>query len=167
MAVSNAARSKIRLAAKNGESIPDGWAIDSAGRSTTDPLEALKGSMVPIGGYKGFGLALVVDILAGLLTGSAFGGDVKPLNNKDSFSDYGHLMMAINIDFFLNTKDYSDKMNYLVKRVKECGEDNSIFLPGEHSYNLNKSTSNTVDVLDKQVNEINDLACSLGIEERL
>ena len=57
MACSNAARGKIRLAAKNGEKIPFGWAVDENGRETNDPNEALKGTMMPIGGYKGFGLA--------------------------------------------------------------------------------------------------------------
>lgn len=167
MAASNAARGKIRLAAKNGESIPADWALDSEGKPTTDPLEALKGSMVPIGGYKGFGLSLIVDVIAGLLTGSAFGGDVKPLDHKDGLSDYGHLLMAINIGFFLDSKEYLEKMEYLTKRVKECGEENQIFLPGEHSYNLSKSLKDIVDISDKQVNEINTLAHSLGIEDRI
>jgi len=165
MAASNAARGKIRMAAKNGESIPDSWALDNNGNPTTDPLEALKGSMVPIGGYKGFGLSLVVDVLAGLLTGSAFGGDVKPLNHKDGLSDYGHLMMAINVDFFMDAKEYSDKMDYLTRRVKECGDENQIFLPGEHA--LHASSQGITEVSDKQVNEINILAHSLGIKEQI
>lgn len=165
MATSNAARGKIRLAAKNGEPIPAGWALDSNGNPTTDSAEALKGSMVPIGGHKGFGLSLVVDVIAGLLTGSAFGGDVKPLDYKDGLSDYGHLIMALNINSFLDFNDYSDKMDYLTKRVKECGEGNQVFLPGEHSYNL--FNSNIVNVSDKQVNEINILANSLGIKEQI
>lgn len=162
MATSNAARGKIRLAAKNEESIPDGWALDSNGNPTTDPVEALKGSMIPIGGYKGFGLSLVVDVIAGLLTGSAFGGNVKPLNDKDGLSDYGHLMIAINIGSFLDIEEYTDKMDYLTKQVKECGEEGQIFLPGEHSYNL--FNSDTVNISDKQVDEINNLLKSLGMK---
>jgi len=165
MATSNVARGKIRLAAKNEEAIPADWALDSNGKTTTDPFEALKGSMIPIGGHKGFGLSLVVDVLAGLLTGSAFGGDVKPLNYKDGLSDYGHLIMAININSFLDGKEYLDKMDYLTKRVKECGEENHVFLPGEHSYYL--FNSDMVNISDKQVNEINSLAHSLGITRQI
>jgi L-2-hydroxycarboxylate dehydrogenase (NAD+) len=165
MATSNAARGKIRLAAKNGEAIPMGWALDSNGNPTTDPAEALKGSMVPLGGHKGFGLSLVVDVIAGLLTGSAFGGEVKPLDHKDGLSDYGHFMIAINIGSFLDFNEYLDKMDYLTKRVKECGEENRVFLPGEHSYNL--FNSDIVDISDKQVNDIIILAHSLGIEGKI
>jgi L-2-hydroxycarboxylate dehydrogenase (NAD+) len=167
MATSNAARGKIRLAAKNEESIPVDWALDSNGNPTIDPIEALKGSMVPVGGHKGFGLSLIVDVLAGLLTGSAFGGDVKPLNHKDALSDYGHLLLVINISSFLDIKEYLDKMDYLTKRMKECGEENHVFLPGEHSYNLFNSSLGIVNVSNKQVNEINTLAQSLGIKEQL
>ena len=165
MATSHAARGKIRLAAKNGESIPEGWALDSDGNPTTDPIEALKGSMMPVGGHKGFGLSLIVDVIAGLLTGSAFGGDVKPLNHKDGLSDYGHLMIAINIRSFLDYKEYLDKMDYLSKRVKECGEEGNIYLPGEHSFSL--FNSDIVNISDKQVDEINSLANSLGIKEQI
>ncbi|MCD7937467.1 MAG: Ldh family oxidoreductase [Tannerellaceae bacterium] len=165
MATSNAARGKIRLAAKNGDSIPVGWAFDSYGNPTTDPIKALKGSMVPIGGHKGFGLSLIVDVIAGLLTGSAFGGDVKALNHKDEFSDYGHLMIAININSFLSYEDYLDKMDYLTNQVKQCGEKNEVFLPGEHSFKL--FNSDMVTVSDKQIIEINSLATSLGIKDHL
>jgi L-2-hydroxycarboxylate dehydrogenase (NAD+) len=165
MATSNAARGKIRLAAKNGEQIPKGWALDINGNPTTDPVEALKGSMIPVGGHKGFGLSLIVDVIAGLLTGSAFGGDVKPLNHKDCFSDYGHLIIALNINSFIDINEYAEKMDYLTKRVKESGEENQVFLPGEHSYKL--YNSDIIDISDKQVNEINELAGSLGIKDKL
>ena len=165
MATSIAARGKIRLAAKNGESIPIGWALDGNGNPTTDPTEALKGSMIPIGGHKGFGLSLTVDVIAGLLTGAAFGGDVKPLNHERCLSDYGHLIMAIDIASFIDPAEYLDKMDYLTKRVKECGEENHVYLPGEHSFSL--FNSDVVNVSDKQVNEINSLARSLGIKELL
>lgn len=165
MATSHAARGKIRLAAKNGEAIPVDWALDSDGNPTTDPIEALKGSMVPVGGHKGFGLSLIVDVIAGLLTGSAFGGDVKPLNHKDGLSDYGHLILALNIASFIDFTEYLDKMDYLTKRVKECGDENHIYLPGEHSFCL--FNSDIVNISDKQVNEMNSLAQSLGIKEQL
>jgi L-2-hydroxycarboxylate dehydrogenase (NAD+) len=165
MATSDVARSKIRLAAKNGEPIPIGWALDSDGNPTTDPIEALKGSMVPVGGHKGFGLSLIVDVIAGLLIGSAFGGDVKPLNLKDALSDCGHFILAINIDSFIDFTEYLDKMDYLTKRVKECGEESHIYLPGEHSFSL--FNSEIVNISDKQVNEINSLANSLGIKEQI
>ena len=67
MAMSVVARAKIRSAAKAGERIPDSWATDRDGNPTTDPAEALGGFLQPVGGHKGYGLALVVDLIAGLL----------------------------------------------------------------------------------------------------
>ena len=73
-------------------------------------------------------------------------------------------MIAINISSFLDFDEYMTKINYLTKKVKECGQENEVFLPGEHSYSM--FNSNTVDVSEKQINEINDLAKSLGVKEK-
>lgn len=72
-----AARGKIRKAARPGESIPEGYALDENGAPNIDPVAALKGVMLPIGGPKGSGLAVMMDIFGGLLTGSSFAGDVN------------------------------------------------------------------------------------------
>jgi LDH2 family malate/lactate/ureidoglycolate dehydrogenase len=77
MAMSVVARAKIRTALKRGEAIPDTWATDREGRPTADPKAALDGFLQPIGGYKGYGLALVVDLFAGLLSGAAYLTHVK------------------------------------------------------------------------------------------
>lgn len=72
MAMSVAARGKIRVAERNRRPIPEGWAVDRDGRPTTDPTAALKGFLVPFGGHKGSGLSMAVDILAGVISGAAF-----------------------------------------------------------------------------------------------
>ncbi|CAO3440513.1 Ldh family oxidoreductase [Azospirillum endophyticum] len=96
MAVSVAARAKIRNAAKTGEPIPDTWATDRAGRPTTDPNEALNGFLLPIGGHKGYGLALVVDLLAGLLSGAAYLTHVKSwVDSPEEPQDLGHYFILI------------------------------------------------------------------------
>lgn len=167
MATSVVARSKIRMAAANGESIPFGWALDSNGKPTTDPIEALKGSMVAIGEHKGYGLSLAVDILAGLLTGAAFGGDVKPLNHKDSHSNYGHLIIALNIGFFMSINDYYEKIDHLIRNTKRCGEPGKVFLPGEQSFYTAKNSSAKITLSAKQVEDLNKLLDTLLINERL
>ena len=167
MATSVAARSKIRMAAANGEPIPLGWALDSNGNPTTNPIEALKGSMVAIGEHKGYGLSLAVDILAGLLTGAAFGGDVKPLNHKDSNSNYGHCIIAINISFFMDISDYFKKIKYLIRKTKECGKSGEVYLPGEQSFNNAKCSSNIVNITTKQIEDLNNLLDTLEIKGRL
>lgn len=167
MATSFAARGKIRLAAKNKEKIPFGWALDANGQPTNDPLEALKGSMIPIGEHKGYGLSLAVDVLAGLLTGAAFGGDVKPLNQVEGYSNYGHLIVAMNVSFFSDYDDYIQKMNTLEKRVKMTGKEGTVFLPGEKSWQQMQQTKKSIVVGEKIIAELQKLSEELGIAEKL
>ncbi|AXJ01684.1 Malate/lactate/ureidoglycolate dehydrogenase, LDH2 family [Cyclonatronum proteinivorum] len=154
MAVSQAARGKIRLAAKNGEKIPFGWALDPDGKPTDDPSIAILGSMIPIGEHKGSGLALIVDLLAGLLTGAGFAGSVKPLNTKNAYSNNGHLFMVIDPSFFMEQTQYDERVRYLVDQIKSEPKQGQLFLPGEHSF-LNASNAFAeVDVSEKVYQEI-------------
>lgn len=96
MALSATAMGRIRLAESAGEPIPAGWAVDNDGRPTTDPAAAIKGMLLPAAGPKGFGLALMLDLLCGGLSGGAIGAEVKPLYG-DPAVPYGcaHLFLAI------------------------------------------------------------------------
>ena len=167
MATSVAARGKIRLAAKNGESIPDGWAFDPEGNPTNDPHKALLGSLKPIGDHKGFGLSLAIDILAGLLTGSAFGGDVKPLNSESEFSRYGHLFIAINIQFFTDFDEYLCKMDILEKNAKKHENRGCVFLAGEKSYIKFLKSHSFVSLKKDQIKEINAFALNSGVDYQI
>lgn len=167
MACSNAARGKIRLAAKNNEKIPYGWAVDSEGNDTDDPNEALKGTMIPIGEYKGYGIAMCVDIFAGMLTGAAFGGAVKNLNHPSEISRYGHLIFAFNPDFFLEKDQYIEKMAILISNVKQCGKEGKIFIPGEKSYITSLENTKFVEIKQNLIEDLNVLAEVVGVEERL
>ena len=96
MAMSVVARGRIRAAAKRGEKIPDTWATDREGRATTDPAAALDGFLLPFGGYKGYGLALMVDLLAGVLSGAAYLTHVKSwLDEPEAAGNLGHFFLAI------------------------------------------------------------------------
>ena len=96
MAMSVVARGKIRQALSRGEAIPDTWATDAAGRSTTDPRAALDGILLPFGGYKGYGLALMVDLFAGLLSGAAFLTHVKSwVDEPELPQNLGHFFILI------------------------------------------------------------------------
>jgi LDH2 family malate/lactate/ureidoglycolate dehydrogenase len=96
MALSATAMGRIRLAESAGEAIPAGWAVDGEGRPTTDPATAIKGMLLPAAGPKGFGLALMIDLLCGGLSGGAIGSEVKPLYD-DPAVPYGcaHLFLAV------------------------------------------------------------------------
>lgn len=96
MALSVVARAKIRDAAKKGEAIPPTWATDREGKPTTDPKAALDGFLLPIGGHKGYGLALIVDLFAGLLSGAAYLTHVSSWSeHPEAPQDLGHVFLLI------------------------------------------------------------------------
>lgn len=135
MATSVAARGKIRRASKRGEQIPEGWALDENGKSTTDPDAALKGIVLPLGGPKGSGLSMLMEAMAGVASGAAFGGEVgNPYLDLDRPQSTGHLFMAFKPDAFLGSAAYRERMNDLVDRAKGSqladGFD-EVLMPGE------------------------------------
>src|SRR3984957_3479062 len=98
MATTNAAFGKIKLKAQRNESMPEGWMIDRQGKPLTDPNRASEGFLVPIGGPKGYGLALIFGLLAGTLNGAAFGRDVIDFNaDSKSLTNTGHAIVAIDV----------------------------------------------------------------------
>ena len=167
MATTVAARGKIRLAAKNGEKIPFDWAIGPDGKPTDDPNEALQGSLLPIAGYKGYGLSLFVDVFAGMLTGSAFAGEVKPLSNMEQYSNNGHLFVVIDIKRFMSTTELKERVDHFYDAVKNCGEEGTVMLPGEPGYKKMAEQIYAVNISAKQFEEVNEIAESLGVSARL
>jgi LDH2 family malate/lactate/ureidoglycolate dehydrogenase len=96
IALSISSRGRIRGMVKSNQRIPEGWAVDAKGMPTTDPLEALKGFVLPVGGHKGYGLALAIDVLAGVMTGAGFADGVKSLlQQSDQPQHVGHFMIVI------------------------------------------------------------------------
>jgi LDH2 family malate/lactate/ureidoglycolate dehydrogenase len=120
MAPAVAARGKIRLAAKRGERIPEGWALDKEGRSTTDPQAALDdGVVLPMAGPKGSALSMMMDVFGGVFSGSAFAGDVT--NHTLDFEkpqDVGHFIMAIRPNLFMTEEQFAARMDHLVGKLK-------------------------------------------------
>src|SRR6267154_1818939 len=98
MATTVAAYGKVKTAVQRGETLPEGWVIDHQGRPLTDPKRADQGLLVPIGGYKGYGLALVFGLLAGTLNGAAMGSETVDFNSDDvTPTNTGHAIVAISI----------------------------------------------------------------------
>ena len=98
LALSTAARGKIVAAAKQGQPIPAGWALDADGQSTTDPVAALQGSMLPIAGSKGAALALLVELLAAGVAGAHFGWEASSvLDDKGAAPELGQTIIAIDV----------------------------------------------------------------------
>jgi L-2-hydroxycarboxylate dehydrogenase (NAD+) len=143
MATAVAARGKIRRAAERGESIPEGWALDEHGRPTIDAAAAYRGILLPLAGPKGSGLSLMMEALAGVLSGAAFGGEVK--NQYVDFEtpqNVGHFFLAFRPDLFISRDEYRARMDELVSRAKSSplaqGFD-EILMPGEREARLAES----------------------------
>lgn len=122
MSPSVAARGKIRKAARRGEPIPEGYALDKDGKPTTDAKAALDGVVLPIGGPKGSGLAMMMDIFGGLLTGAAFAGDVVDMNkNATTPQNVGHWFLLYRPEAFLDSREeLHARMDKLLDRTRKC-----------------------------------------------
>jgi LDH2 family malate/lactate/ureidoglycolate dehydrogenase len=131
-----AARGKIRRAARRGESIPLGYALDKHGRATTDPNAALDGGvMQPIGGPKGSGISMLMDILGGVITGAGCAGDVgNQFLDYDRPQNVGHFFLVMKPDLFISKDEYFQRMDKLVQRVHRCPTAEGlteVIMPGE------------------------------------
>jgi LDH2 family malate/lactate/ureidoglycolate dehydrogenase len=129
---------KILVAAKNGEQIPLGWATDREGRPTTDPNVGFKGFLLPMGGHKGFGLSLLVDILCGVITGGSFQHQLKSMYvYPNDPSNTAHLMLVINPLFLLSREQMKERMAEFFETVKQSpmwDSESEMLLPGEIEY---------------------------------
>ena len=135
MATSVAARGHIRLAARSGAAIPEGWALDAEGRATTDAAAALKGVMLPFAGPKGSGIAMMVEVLGGVLSGSGFAGGIRDMNTDFSApQDVGHFFLAFKIAGFMRLEQFNARMETMIDRLRAlapaAGHD-TVRYPGE------------------------------------
>ena len=138
MATTVAAYGKVKTKAQRGETMPEGWMMDRQGRPLTDPRRANEGFLLPIGGYKGYGLALIFGLLAGTLNGAAMGKDVVDFNADDTTpTNTGHAIIAINVAAFLPVAKFKRNVDVLVRDLRGSqrlpGVDR-IRLPGEGSH---------------------------------
>jgi LDH2 family malate/lactate/ureidoglycolate dehydrogenase len=137
MALSEVAFGKIRLAAVEKRTIPPGWAFDSRGRPTTDAEEAFHaGLLAPTGLHKGYGLSVIAEVLAGVLTGSPFATDADAHAHREG--GVGHIVIAINPEAFVGRDRFYDGVERLIMQIKAvplAEGAGSVFLPGEPEWN--------------------------------
>lgn len=135
MAMSVSSRGRIREMAARGEQIPPGWAITREGRPTTDPHEALRGLVLPIGQHKGYGLAVAMDILCGVITGAGFGRGIKSLFQDWSEPQHiGHIFITIDPQRFMPWDVFAKRMGQLYGLLKSSTPIDPkvpVILPGE------------------------------------
>jgi hypothetical protein len=134
MANTGVARGKIYLARNRHQPIPEGWAIDKDGAPTTDAQAAIDGIILPMAGHKGYALAMMVDVLSGVLTGSGFLSQVHSPYKTAEKSNCGHFMIAINIEAFQPLAEFNARMEEYIAELKSVplakGHD-EVFYPGE------------------------------------
>jgi LDH2 family malate/lactate/ureidoglycolate dehydrogenase len=169
IATSVTAYGKVKTKAQRGEPMPEGWMIDALGNSLTDPRRAEEGFLLPIGGYKGYGLALVFGLLAGTLNGAAFGRDVIDFNKDDTTpTNTGQVIVALDITRFSPVEAFKRKVDEVIRDFRNSqrmpGIDR-IRLPGEQSHAtwLERSALG-IPLNDALLNVLEQVATELGIE---
>jgi LDH2 family malate/lactate/ureidoglycolate dehydrogenase len=169
MATTNTAFGKIRLKAQRNEPMPEGWMIDRQGQPLTDPRRASEGFLVPIGGPKGYGLALMIGLLAGTLNGAAFGRDVVDYTvDPNTASNTGQAIVALDIATFADVQAFKQKVDELWEVMKSSptlpGVD-EVRLPGERSAQLYRERMAHGVPLGPELRRVSDeLADRLGIQ---
>jgi len=136
-------RGKIRVAARNNQKIPEGVALDKFGKPTTDAKKALQGVQLPIAGFRGSGLAWMVDILSGVLTGGNHAGRVKdPFDDFSGPQNIGHLFITFKTNLFV--KNYNTRIKDNIRRIKKLPKIKGIkeiMYPGQNKYKRFKTNS--------------------------
>lgn len=161
MATSIVAYGKIQLAKKEGKKIPAEWALDEEGKPTTDPEKALRGSVRPIGGYKGYGLAIIIEILAGVLSGSAILKEVGNIFELDRVQGLGNFFISIDVGHFTDSEKFKARIDELIETIKSSRKAPGfaeILLPGELEWRTREeNVENGVPVPTKVFQELQSL----------
>jgi LDH2 family malate/lactate/ureidoglycolate dehydrogenase len=118
MATTAASKGTIRLAARRGEAIPSDWALTAEGEPTTDAAAALEGLLLPFGGAKGFGIALMVEILSGVLSGAGVSAEVRPLGNTSAPSNAGGFVLTISPEAFMPRDEFDRRLAGLLETIR-------------------------------------------------
>jgi len=150
MATSEAAMGKIRLAEKAGQPIPSTWAVQADGSPTVDPKQAIAGMLLPAAGPKGFGLALMIDLFCGLLSGGASGEGVKPLYGYPAIPyDCSHFFMAIDVGHFCEPAWFRAQAAAAAARIRGGNRApgvSQVFAPGEPEWRARQRAKGTINL---------------------
>jgi L-2-hydroxycarboxylate dehydrogenase (NAD+) len=169
MASTVAAYGKVKAKAARGELMPEGWMIDREGQPLRDPKRAHEGFLLPIGGHKGYGLALVIGLLAGTLNGAAMGKEVVDFNQDHvTPTNTGQAILAIDIAAFRDTQVFKAAVDTLVRDLRD-GERlpgvERIWLPGEQSHERRGDFAREgIPIADGLIADLDALADRFGTE---
>jgi L-2-hydroxycarboxylate dehydrogenase (NAD+) len=168
MATTVAAYGKVKAKAKRGEQMPEGWMIDRQGKPLTDPTRAAEGFLLPIGEHKGYGLALIVGLLAGTLGGAAMGRDVVDFNaDHVTKTNTGQAILVIDLAAFGDPAQFKHSVDAIVRDIRNSERlpgVERIWLPGEQSHGKRASyAAQGIPLMGALVTELQALAKDIGI----
>jgi LDH2 family malate/lactate/ureidoglycolate dehydrogenase len=172
MSSSMVARGKIILAAKQGEEIPSGWALDEEGIETTSPNAALKGSVLPLGGAKGYALATAIEMFSGVLSGAAFGTNVASIyDDQAGPANVGHHFILYHLEHWMPMKVYYERITRFLEELKAIPPANKgteITYPGERRYRRYlERKAKEIPLSDVVIAELNQLAFECRLPQSL
>jgi LDH2 family malate/lactate/ureidoglycolate dehydrogenase len=162
------ARGRVIAAAKSGEAIPDHWALDRKGNATTDASEALLGTILTMAGHKGYALALLVEIFAGVLSGAAIGPAVGSMyKDLDRKQGVGHFFCLLDINAFMDLDKFKQRLDQTIDQImggrKRLGFD-EILVPGERSFRMSQqSLRQGIPLSESTVKELKALCKELRV----
>jgi LDH2 family malate/lactate/ureidoglycolate dehydrogenase len=161
------ARGKIFLARQKGHRIPDHWALDAEGRPTSDPVAALAGVILPMAEHKGYAIALMMDVLCGVLSGSGILTEVNSPFKTDKPSRSGHFLLALDIAAFGAREAFEARMEQMIDEVKAVplapGSD-EILYPGElEARNEAHHARQGLELPEKTLADLRGEAARLGV----
>jgi LDH2 family malate/lactate/ureidoglycolate dehydrogenase len=169
------ARGKIYLAKEKRETIPDHWALSPQGQATTDPAEAILGTLMPMAGHKGFALSAMMDVLSGVLSGGAFGQAINGPYVPDQASGVGHFLMVVDIAKLREVDAFKDDMGAMInawKNSQKAEGVSEIFYPGEKEERhrlkaIAEGLALAADTLDRLIPFAHHLGVNITLDDLL
>ena len=169
LATSVVARGNIIAAQKLGKRIPEGWALSPDGEPTTDPSQALLGSVLSMAGHKGYAVALMVEVLSGVLSGAAIGPDVGSMyKHPERKQDVGHFFCLLEIAAFMDLEEFKRRLDKTIDEIKSCRKRagaSEILVPGERSHRTSQyNLANGIPIEPVTLQELKTLCEELRVD---
>ena len=165
MSTAGLAGSTVRAYQREGLDLPEGLVVDDEGRPVTDPETAMKGTLLPASGPKGFGLALMVEVLSGVLTGAGIASQVASMyKDFEQHGNSGHFILTLDVARWMPLETFYERLDLLTQMVAGSGEEGTVRLPGEARWEaMAENREKGIPLEDKTAAALRDLAEEAGV----
>ncbi|HUG32210.1 MAG TPA: Ldh family oxidoreductase [Acidimicrobiia bacterium] len=169
IATTVASHGTIKVLAQAGDDMPEGWVTDETGEPITDPTEADRGFLMPIGGHKGSGINMAIGLLAGVLNGAAFGSDV--IDHRavpDQEANTGQSIFVMRPDLFRDPDDFSAGIDRHLAEMRASGDPGAVHIPGDGAKQLvDEQRAEGIPLPDVLLGQLRELASRFGLDDAL